>query len=142
MPDPIVVLARGWELEIYDAGSWKTVKGLNELSLSPGAREADITTKESGDYDEHLIARRTMEITLKGFKLEAPTGEEDPGQAAVEALAERTGTNSLGQFRLTSPGGKVREFLASARMTDLAGPIDEGQAWGCVLKQSGPVTIS
>ncbi len=137
MADPVVVLARGWIAEIYSGAVYVPINGLTEISFSPGVREADITTKDSGDYDEHLIARRTMEVTLKGFRLESSVGDVDPGQAAVEALAEEVDTASIGQFKLTSPGGTEREFYASARMTALGGPIDEGQIWECTLKQSG-----
>lgn len=135
MADPVVLLARGWEVKLNNV----VVNGLKTIKLSPGAKEADITTQSSGDYDEHLIARRTMEITLEGYRLEASDGSRDPGQAAVEALAEQIDYASLGQWTLTSPGGEERKFKGSVTMSDLGGEIDEGQAWGCKIKQSGPL---
>ncbi len=136
MADPIVVLARGWKVEIDSAG-WVEVKGLLEIGLSPGSKEADITTKENAIYDDHLIARRSMDIQLKGFRLESTTGAVDPGQAAVEALSELVDYDSRREFQVTSPGGAVRNFYASATMDALGGQIDEGQTWGCKLKQAG-----
>lgn len=136
-----ILLGRGWKTEIYDGG-WVEIKGVNEHSLSFDSTEADITTKESGNWTEHITARRSMEITLKGFRIESDLGARDAGQEAVEALALQTDYLSLSQFRTTSPGGEIRTYNGTVAMDDLGGSIDEGQSWGCTIKQSGAVTFS
>lgn len=142
MADPRVVLARGWKVEIEIDSSFVEVKGLKTIGLTPGVKDADITVKESGDYDESLPARRTMEIKLTGKKLEASTGEEDPGQAGVEALAEEVDVAGVTSWKVTSPGGKLREFDGWVKMDALGGDIDEGSDWGCTIRQTGAVTIT
>ncbi len=138
-----ILLGRGWKTEINTTGStFVEIKGVNEHSLSFDSADADITTKESGAWSEHIIARRSMEISLKGFRLEDENGVRDPGQVAVEAAAVLTDYASLKNFKTTSPGGEVREYAGTVSLDDLGGSIDEGQSWGCTIKQSGPVTVT
>jgi hypothetical protein len=133
-----IKLGRGWTAYIYTGGQYIEIKGLTERMLKLSSSEADITTNIDTTYSRHLIARRDAELTLKGFRVEDSDGDWDEGQAAVEALAESVDSASIGQFKLTSPGGVTeREFYGSATMDELGGSIDEGSAWGCTIKQSG-----
>lgn len=133
-----IKLGRGWTAYIYDNGEYIEIKGLTERTLKLSSSEADITTNIDTTYSRHLIARRDAELTLKGFRVEDSDGNCDAGQAAVELLAEAVDSASIGQFKLTSPGGVTeREFYGSATMDELGGSIDEGSAWGCTIKQSG-----
>lgn len=132
-----IKLGRGWTAYIYSSGEYVEIKGLTERTLKLSSSEADITTNIDTVYSRHLIARRDAELTLKGFRVEDADGAVDEGQAAVEALAEEVDSASIGQFKLTSPGGLTREFYGSATMDELGGSIDEGSAWGCTIKQSG-----
>lgn len=133
-----IKLGRGWTVYIYSSGEYVEIKGLTERTLKLSSSEADITTNIDTTYSRHLIARRDAELTLKGFRVEDADGDWDEGQAAVEALAEEVDSASIGQFKLTSPGGvTTREFYGSATMDELGGLSDEGSAWGCTIKQSG-----
>ena len=81
--------------------------------------------------------------TLSGFWLEdVSDGSRDPGQAAVETLAKAVGLASLGQFRITSPGGNTITFLASAEVTLFGGGNNDPASWQAALTVSGDVTYA
>ena len=67
-------------------------------------------------------------------------GIATPGQAAVEVLAQAVGLAALGSFRVTSPGGNVDSFLASAEVTTAGGGHNDPAAWSAKLTISGAVT--
>jgi len=137
-------LARDLVIEILDPGSggdYVEIKGVESLTHSPSSTEADTTDFEGGGRKSHLIAERGDEWTITGFKLEdVATGEGDPGQLLVEELAEQISAASLGQFRITSPGGNTIEFQASAEVTQPGGGHNDPAAWGAKLSVSGAVT--
>ena len=84
---------------------------------------------------------RGLEFTIAGHHLEdALTGDRDPGQAAVETLARAVGLAAMGRFRVTSPGGNVDSFLASAEVTTAGGGHNDPAAWSAKLTISGAVT--
>lgn len=137
-------LARDLVIEILDpasGGDYTEIKGLETLSHSPSSTKADTTDFEGGGRKSHLVAERGDEWTLSGFKLEdVATGEGDPGQVLVEELGEKISFESLGQFRITSPGGNQIEFQASAEVTKPGGGHNDPAAWGAKLEVSGAIT--
>lgn len=139
------VLARGFKVEINtgteQAPVWTPIKGLETIGFATSKTDADTTDMDSNGNDEHVVASRSREITLEGFWLEdKQTGERDPGQEAVDALNEAVGDESLGEFRLTTPGGKVRRFLASVSVEGPTGGKNEMAKWNATLTVSGAVT--
>lgn len=122
---------------------WVPVKGVESLTHSPSTSRADTTDFDSEGRGEHLVSERGDSWALSGFALEdVATGDRDPGQAAVETLAKQIGLDSMGQFRMTSPGGNTITFLASAEVTQAGGAHNDPAAWAATLTVSGDVTYA
>lgn len=136
---PKKVLARGWTFEIETAGGvWLPIKGINSFDPSPSSNKTDVTDFDSNGWMENMVASRGFSLTLDGFLLEdKDDGSRDPGQAAVETLGDKIGPESLGRFRMTSPGGRVKTFYASAEVTSAGGGNDDAAAWSAALEVSG-----
>lgn len=139
-------LARDLVIEIAEDASgsdWIEIKGVNSLTHSPSSTDADTTDFESEGHDQHLKASRGDTWTIQGFALEdVVTGDRDPGQAAVEALAVLVGPAAMGLFRVTSPGGNTITFEASAEVTLSGGSTNDASAWGCTLKVNGAMEFA
>ena len=140
-------LARDLTIEI-NTGSvgfpvWTAIKGLNTLTHAPSSTDAETTDFDSNGAAEHMKAERGETWTLAGFSLEdVTTGNRDPGQQAVESLALAVGLTSLGQFRITSPGGNTATFMASAEVTRAGGGNNDPATWQAVVRVSGAVTYA
>lgn len=137
-----IKLARGWKTEISISAVLTEIKGITSTTLSPSDEEAVITTREDAGWKARLIAERSMDIKLEGFRVEDGSGVRDPGQAAVEALAREIDAASLGTFRVTSPGGETWDFNATASVDSLGGGLNDGSAWNVTLHQSGEVVVT
>lgn len=143
---PIVkVLARDWVAEINTGTEaspvWTKINGIDTLTFGGDKEDADDTDFNSQGWNEHMVVERSKSLTLEGKYLEDPdTGDRDPGQEAVEDLGEKIGYDSLGQFRLTSPGGKIRIFKASVNIGDIGGGHNDKTSWSAELTISGPIT--
>lgn len=140
-------LARDLDIAILVGGSGggtpTPIKGLNSLTHSPSSTDADTTDFDSDGVSEHMKAERGEQWTLSGFKLEdVLTGEGDPGQLAVEALAQAVGLDSLGTFEITSPGGNKATFQASAEITRPGGGNNDPATWQAVIRVSGAVAYT
>ncbi len=137
------VLARGWTIEVEDLGmplTYIPVNGINTIGFEDDDTKTDTTDFNSAGANEHLVAERVTTMTLEGFHLEDPaTGDRDPGQEMVEQVAKMTGNNSLGNFKVTSPGGKIKKFLASAKVSS-GGSHNEAMSWQVELQVSGKPT--
>lgn len=138
------VLPRGWLLEIETApDTYTAIKGLKSFKFGGKKKDADTTDFDSAGNEEHQVASRAKTLTVEAHHLEDPDdGSRDPGQAAIEDLAGQTGADSLGSFRLTSPGGVVRTFDASAEVSDQGGKLDDPTAFNFELTVSGAVAKS
>lgn len=140
-------LARDLDIEINTGtiGSpvWTAIGGLNSLTHSPSSTDAETTDFDSDGRAEHMKAERGDAWSLAGYTLEdVSTGDRDAGQAAVETLAQAVGLTSLGQFRITSPGGNTITFLASAEVTLHGGGNNDAAAWAASLTVSGAVVYA
>jgi len=137
-------LARGFIFEINTVSTtFVRIKGINQWGHSPADNDADTTDFDDAGAMSHLKASHGDEFTLTGFYLEDPDdGSRDPGQEAVEALSVEVGPDSLKGFRITSPGGVVKTFTASAKTTVGGGGTDDPASWECTLKVSGLVVVA
>lgn len=141
----VKVLARGWFLEAQDPDSlaWVEVKGINSLTFDGSKNDADTTTFDNEGWNTHLVASRGRTIGLEGFYLEDPvTKGRDPGQELVDSINDQIGYESLGNFRLTSPSGTVRTFVASANVSGIGGGNDDPTGWGVELTVSGEAAFA
>jgi hypothetical protein len=145
-------LARDLSIAIYNGAldteplpgdaDWLDIGGLNTLSHAPALARADTTTFDSNGFDEHLPASRGLTWTLAGYTLEdVETGERDPGQVAVEDLGKLVGPAGLEYFKVTSPGGNVVIFQASAEVTLAGGGHNDAATWQAVVTATGEPTF-
>lgn len=145
---PVVkTLARDWDFHLNTGTealpTWTPINGINSHSWSVSKNDADTTTYDDEGWLSHLTASRGRSVTLSGIHMEDPAnGARDPGQAAVETLAEQIGPNSLKQFRVTSPGAKTITGRASAQVTQGGGGNDDPSGWEAVMTFSGKPTVA
>lgn len=141
------VLARDHTFEIntgtVGSPTWVEIKGIATYAPASVKNDANTTSYDEDGQQSHLPASRGGTMTLTGFKLEdVDDGSRDPGQEAVEAINEVVGPDGLKQFRVTTPGGTTKTFLASAQVTEGGGGVDDASAWEAVLTRSGAVVTA
>lgn len=122
---------------------WVEVKGLNTWSSTTTKNDADTTSFDEDGRMSHLPASRGNGFGLQGFALEDPDdASKDPGQAACESWANKIGTDGIQQFRITTPGGYVLTFEASADVKIGGGGKDDPTGWTCDMVVTGAITTS
>lgn len=122
---------------------WTEVTGINTWSHSPQSNDANTTTFDDNGRLAHFKASRGDQFTLAGIYKEDPAnGDRDPGQEAVEAWGAAVGSASKKQFRITSPGGTIKTFLATSTVTSGGGANDDPTAWSAQVTVSGAITTS
>lgn len=132
------VLARGWTFEHLSGASWLEIKGINSFEVSPEANTVDTTDFDSNGWNENMVASRGLALSLEGFHLEdVGNGGRDAGQLAVETLSGLIGPASVGTFRMTSPGGRVKTFTATANVSGPGGGNDDAASWSVELTITG-----
>lgn len=123
--------------------TWVQIKGMVSWSNSPTTVRANTQTNEDGGRQNAYVSSRGDSFTLTGRRQEDPaTGDRDPGQEAAEAWAQEVGPDSQKQFRMTSPGGNVLTFLATAEVTRGGGGEDDASTWQLQITASGAITES
>jgi hypothetical protein len=144
------VLARNWIIEVgippvapATEPTWTKVGGVNTFTISHDKEDADTTDFDDQGYNSHIVASRSNEITFEGFYIEDELGARDAGQQLVEDHAEEIGPESIKPLRLTSPGGKVRQWDGSFVTGDVGGGNNDATSWGSTFTPSGPpVTVT
>jgi hypothetical protein len=136
------ILARGWAFELSDGAATPTyiqIGGLNQWSRSREKNDADTTDFDSQGHTEHIVASRGGSVTLEGmFRIDPDTTLRDPGQQAVEDLAELFDYDSVRHFRYFHIAtGVGRQGFVSANISDVGGGNDDPTSWGCELTFSG-----
>lgn len=141
---PVVrVLAREWTIQVKNSSSvFVDVGGINTFTFGGGKTDADTTGFDSEGWGEHLVAQRGRTLTIGGFFLEDETGTRDPGQAVIDELANKIGAEAIGDFKLTTPGGKVWEFSGSVEPADVGGGTNDVTSWGATITVTGQVSKS
>jgi predicted secreted protein len=147
------VLARNWKIEIdtdplatmpTGTAVWTKIAGVNTFTISNDKEDTDTTDFDSNGYNEHLVASRSNEVSFEGFFIEDQTnGQRDAGQEAVEKYGDKIGPEAMATIRLTSPGGKVRQFKGSFAVGDVGGGNNDATSWGASFTPSGaPITVT
>lgn len=138
------VLARDWTIQIgtgKDNTTFTTINGITSFSFTSSKTDADTTSFDEAGRESHIVSKRGNGLTVEGKYLEdSATKTRDSGQAAVEELAEKIGPDSIGTFKLTSPGGTIRTFKGSVKMADIGGGTDDPTSWGFEVTVSGTIT--
>jgi hypothetical protein len=137
------ILARSWlfEVESTTTGTWIVIKGVKQFSPGDEATRVNTDDFSTDGWETHLVAGRKATLELEGQYYEDPaTGDRDPGQQRVEVIGNKIGNDSHGKFRVTSPGGTTKTFLASATVNSGGGGTNDVGAWKASLEASGPIT--
>jgi hypothetical protein len=147
MAPTVKIPARDWDFHINTgtegAPTWVELKGLNTWSHSPTKNDADTTTFDDDGRLSHMPISRGDAFTFEGlFKEDPADGSRDPGQEAVEAAAAAVGTAGLKQFRMTSPGGTTKTFMASYNVTQGGGANDDPTAWSTEVTVDGAIATA
>lgn len=137
-------LARDCTFELntgtHDVPDWLEILDLSKWGHTPKANDADTTTFRDAGRMSHMKASRGDSFTLTGLAQEDPdNGDQDPGQEAVEAWADEIGPDSVKEFRISTPGGQVRTFDATATVTFGGGGNDDANTWEAELTVTGAI---
>jgi hypothetical protein len=145
---PTSFAARGFRFDINtgttDVPVKTRIKGINSWTHTPSSTDASTTDFDSVDgAEEHFKILRGETFALTGqTKLDKATGGRDPGQEAVETLAQQVEEDSLKEFWITWPGGTVWECLVSAEVQIAGGDNANPSGWSATLIRSGPRTVT
>lgn len=139
--------ARGVVFQIEDpanAGTWVPIGGINTFTKSRTSANTDTTTFASDGDAEQQIMQRGKTLKLGGFRLLDPdTGDLDPGQALVEALADQKSDASLGSIRFAAAAETEWEvWTATAELDDSGGGNNDKTSWGVTFTRSGANTTA
>lgn len=137
-----VVLAKDFDIYVGStAGAGGTIiNGLDTIEFQTEKKEADTRTKTDAGNDRHKVVNRIRTLRLVGKYLADDAGARDPGQDAVDTLADTVGDASVDEFTLMYPGGGGKYFNCSANIDKIGGEKDDPSAWEVTLKVDGPTT--
>jgi hypothetical protein len=140
---PFLARLCAWELDATGSGGWVRIGGVRDGEHSPKTTTADTTTDADNGRDNHQVASRGDEFTLKCKRLEdTANGDRDPGQEAVEAWGRGIGADSIKPFRITTPGGIVHSFNASVEVKLFGGSLNDSSDWECKITVAGDIDVA
>lgn len=141
--------SRDCEFEIEDpanSGTYLPIApgGINTHTISYNYQDTDTTTYGSEGQAETQNMQIGKTLKIEGFRLvDKATGALDPGQAAVEALAEGLSDDSLGSIRFAGPGATTWSvWTATAQLGDQGGGNNDKESWSCTFTRSGAGTTT
>lgn len=142
MSTPIEVLADDFVISINTgtevSPTWTPIQGLKSHRLGSETKEVDAANRSTRGWGQTRSVRRGQTLTMGGNFFEDPDdGARDPGQAAVETLAEQIMPDDLGWFCLETPFGATTYFQATAKMGDVGGDLDSLCEWNATLSMYG-----
>src|SRR5690606_8411679 len=115
--DLVEILARELKVEIRDGNSWLEIEGITTIGHTPTKTDADTGHCGAAGRARHIVAERGDEFTFTCvYLLDPDTGEIPPGHKALRDLGTKIGYESIGEFRITGPGGYGIQFRASANV--------------------------
>lgn len=120
---------------------WTAIHGITGITHAPSTNRADTKNFDSAGREEHKVTRRGDTFTIAAQRLEDEgDGSRDAGQEAIETAAKAVGTAAEKQYRLTSPGGNTKTFIATAQVTVFGGNTDDVATWSAELVVTGDIT--
>ena len=138
--DFVVAVEEGdtpWEVAVKIALIVNAREGYNAKS----AVDRVVIWREDGEPCEGVEFEDTG-TTLVTIGTVQYSGDRDPGQAEVDALASLTGLEGIGDFKVESPGGEVETFKASVAPSAVGGGEADDTSWGATLVVTGAITKS
>ena len=131
------VLARGYNVEVYDGTEYVPIEGINSISLTFDKETTDTTTFSSDGNAEHLATQRARTITAEGFE-EYNEGTQDPGQAEVERLSAMTGCDAEATLHISHENNDREVWLnGTYNLQDIGGGTNDPSSWGFEFERSG-----
>lgn len=137
--------ARDIDFQIEDflsPGTWITIAAVNTFTKGNDQETTDTTTYSSQGQAESQKMQIGKTLGLQGLRLrDSLTGVGDPGQAKVEALAERLGEDSLGRVRFSHKLDTTWEvWTAHVNVGDQGGGNNDKVSWSVTFTRSGAST--
>ena len=134
--------ARDVDFQIEDflsPGTWITIDAVNTFTKGNDQETTDTTTYASQGQAESQKMQIGKTLGLEGPRLrDSVTGAGDPGQAKVEALAERLGEDSLGRVRFSHKNDTTWEiWTAHVTLGDQGGGNNDKTSWAATFTRSG-----
>ncbi|MFF1790748.1 phage tail tube protein [Kitasatospora sp. NPDC058243] len=124
--------------------TWNSIAGLKSFSHNPGDHDSHT---ESTDFDsqgqyEEIVLQRGGSLKLEGLRrIDKVTGLADPGQAALDALAQGLVDASIGQIRFRHQSEtQWRVWNCTAKSAELGGDTNALGKWGMELTRTGAET--
>jgi hypothetical protein len=138
------IAARNIVVQVASGVSWLAVAGIKTLAVNYGDHDAhtDATDYDSNGQYEEVVLQRGGSLKLDGTRRRDPaTGLADPGQAALDSLAQGLSDSSIGQirFRHTSET-QWRVWNVTAKATEEGGATNDLGKWGMELARTGAET--
>lgn len=135
------IMARDWKFSINTgtdaAPVYTEIKGIKQFTVSPSKNDTALTTFDNQGWDAHVVGSRSLSVKLDcNWKPDATGTGRDPGQAAVAALSEKVGLDSVSKFQMTDPDGAVTLFSASAQF-EYGGGNDDPTSFNVTLQVTG-----
>lgn len=140
--------ARGWVFQVQTGGNeWTQIGGINSFELNPGENNETVDTTDfdsDGEYEGEVM-QRGASLQLDGHrKKDDDTGETDPGQAAVDALATKKSRESLGSIRFRHDSEDEWTVWPTAYVVpgSLGGGNNDKTSWSATFTRSGAATTA
>lgn len=140
--------ARGYIFQIAVGGgpTWTSILGIKTFTANPGDKDAHVETTDfdsQGQYEE-VVLQRGGSLKLEGTRrIDAATGIADPGQAALDALAQGLGDASVGQIRFRyRTEVQWRNWPATAKSGELGGGTNDLGKWSMEITRTGAETLT
>lgn len=142
--------ARGWVFEISDGAQtpvWTEIDGINSFELDPSENNENVDTttfRSQGEYEGEMM-QRGASLNIEGFREvddDDPT-VVDPGQALVDTLGTKKGTESVGTIRFRhDTQDEWTVWRAYVELGSLEGGNNDKTAWAATFTRSGAATTA
>ncbi|WP_441251199.1 phage tail tube protein [Kitasatospora sp. McL0602] len=140
--------ARGWlfQVAVGATPTWTPIAGLTTFSWNPGdkVQETETTDFDSGGQFEQIVLQRGGSLKLEARRrLDPATGIADPGQAALDILAQGLADSSVGQIRFRfRTETQWRNWPVTAKASEQGGATNDMSKWGIELTRTGAETLT
>jgi hypothetical protein len=138
--------ARGWMFQVgVGAGpTWTPVGGISSFTFNPGdkTQETEVTDFDSQGNFEQVITQRGATMKVDGRRrMDRTTGLADPGQAALDALAQGVVDFSVGQIRFRYKNEtQWRVWNCTVKAAEQGGATNDISKWGVEITRTGAET--
>lgn len=108
---------------------WVLIAGQKSFSNPYSLGVADVTDKDSNNYEESIATNRSSEKSLEGL-VEA----NDPGQIALRSACEN---RNIAYFKHVTPAGDLRIYQGLVTEYSEDAPQDDAVTFTATIKRTG-----